>query len=76
MQIIVKAFISIIVLFIVGWSLYRIWIIDIDFGKLLNPKFYFESSKRSLEEKLALIPQRDPNAIYQNREMVAKVEGA
>lgn len=75
MQIIAKIVVTIATLLFVGWGLYRFWLIDIDLGKLLSPMYYFESSKRSLEEKFALIPQREANALYQNRERVAKVEG-
>jgi hypothetical protein len=32
-------------------------------------------SKRNLEEKFTLIPQREANALYQDGERVAKVEG-
>lgn len=74
-QIIVKVCVSIPLVLLAVWLLHRVWIMDIDVAKLFSPKFYIESSKKQIEEKLSAIPQREPGCLYQDGEKVAKVEG-
>ncbi|MEW6324617.1 MAG: hypothetical protein AB1515_04455 [Nitrospirota bacterium] len=46
---------------------------DIDVSRLLSVP---DRLKQSAEETLSLVPQRDPDALYQDGELAARVEGA
>lgn len=73
LQIATKLAIIAALVFIAVLASVRVWRADLDLAKLFSPRRAVESS---VDEKLSWLPTRESNGLYQNGQLVARVEGA
>ncbi len=71
LQIVTKVVIIAALVLVAILASIRVWRADLDLDKLFSPRRAVESS---VDEKLSWLPTRENNALYQNGELVARVE--
>jgi hypothetical protein len=70
-QILVKVVLSLLIAVPAIWGIRKVWSLDVDVAKTLSPKRIAES----LTPKQSFVASREENALYQDGEVRAVVEG-
>lgn len=71
-QVLVKIVLTVVILAVPVWAVVRLWRRDIDVRRLLRlDKVLTEK----VDDAVSWIPSRDPGAVYQDDQIVGRVEG-